>query len=140
LISFTSEVDFFSLDSQDRYAVWLNNVAKLHLKKIEELSITFMTDEALLVMNNSFLMHDEFTDILTFDLSIPGSKVIIGDIYISIDRVKDNSLTYGVDFKSELARVMVHGLLHLIGFNDKNEVDSDTMRIQEDKSLELLEL
>lgn len=85
-------------------------------------------------------MHDEFTDILTFDLSIPGSKVIIGDIYISIDRVKDNSLTYGVDFKSELARVMVHGLLHLIGFNDKNEVDSDIMRIQEDKSLELLEL
>ena len=112
----------------------------MHLKKIEELSITFMTDEALLVMNNSFLMHDEFTDILTFDLSIPGSKVVIGDIYISIDRVKDNSLTYGVDFKSELARVMVHGLLHLIGFNDKNEVDSDTMRIQEDKSLELLEL
>jgi len=140
LISFTSEVDFFSLDSQDHYAKWLNNVAKLHLKKIEELSITFMTDEALLVMNNSFLMHDEFTDILTFDLSIPGSKVIIGDIYISIDRVKDNSLTYGVDFKSELARVMVHGLLHLIGFNDKNEVDSDIMRFQEDKSLELLEL
>jgi rRNA maturation RNase YbeY len=140
LISFTSEVDFFSLDSQDRYAVWLNSVAELHLKKIEELSITFMTDEALLVMNNSFLMHDEFTDILTFDLSIPGSKVIIGDIYISIDRVKDNSLTYGVDFKSELARVMVHGLLHLIGFNDKNEVDSEIMRIQEDKSLELLEL
>lgn len=140
MISFTSEVDFFSLDSQDRYAVWLNSVAELHLKKIEELSITFMTDEALLVMNNSFLMHDEFTDILTFDLSIPGSKVIIGDIYISIDRVKDNSLTYGVDFKSELARVMVHGLLHLIGFNDKNEVDSEIMRIQEDKSLELLEL
>jgi rRNA maturation RNase YbeY len=140
LISFTSEVDFFSLDSQDRYAVWLNNVAKLHLKKIEELSITFLSDEALLEMNNSFLMHDEFTDILTFDLSIPGSKVIIGDIYISIDRVKDNSLTYGVDFKSELARVMVHGLLHLIGFNDKNEVDSDIMRIQEDKSLELLVL
>jgi len=140
LISFTSEVDFFSLDSQDHYAKWLNSVAKLHLKKIEELSITFMTDEALLVMNNSFLMHDEFTDILTFDLSIPGSKVIIGDIYISIDRVKDNSLTYGVDFKSELARVMVHGLLHLIGFNDNNEVDSDIMRIQEDKSLELLEL
>ena len=140
MISFTSEVDFFSLDSQDRYAVWLNNVAKLHLKKIEELSITFLSDEALLEMNNSFLMHDEFTDILTFDLSIPGSKVIIGDIYISIDRVKDNSLTYGVDFKSELARVMVHGLLHLIGFNDKNEVDSDIMRIQEDKSLELLVL
>ena len=140
MISFTSEVDFFSLDSQDHYAKWLNNVAKLHLKKIEELSITFMTDEALLVMNNSFLMHDEFTDILTFDLSIPGSKVIIGDIYISIDRIKDNSLTYGVDFKSELARVMVHGLLHLIGFNDKNEVDSDIMRFQEDKSLELLEL
>ena len=140
MISFTSEVDFFSLDSQDHYAKWLNSVAELHLKKIKELSITFLSDEALLEMNNSFLMHDEFTDILTFDLSIPGSKVIIGDIYISIDRVKDNSLTYGVDYKSELARVMVHGLLHLIGFNDKNEVDSDIMRIQEDKSLELLEL
>lgn len=138
MISFNSEVDFFSLEGQDRYALWLNSVAKLHQKKIEELSITFVTDEALLEMNNSFLKHDEFTDILTFDLSIPGSKVIIGDIYISIDRVNDNSLSYCVDFKSELARVMVHGLLHLIGFKDKSKEDSDIMRIQEDKSLELL--
>jgi probable rRNA maturation factor len=117
---------------------WLNFVAIIEDIPIEYLSITLMTDEELLDLNRRSLNHDYYTDIITFDLSEKKYKKIIGDIYISMDRVKDNSIHYDTHWKSELNRVFVHGLLHLIGFSDKGNKKTE-MRRMENKYLEILE-
>ncbi len=93
----------------------------------------FMSDEQLYEMNMEYLNHDTYTDILTFDMS-EGDE-IAGDMYISIDRVKDNAKEMGVPWQEELDRVMVHGLLHLLGYNDKTEEEKRIMREKEDEYL-----
>lgn len=98
-----------------------------------QIQYVFMSDEQLYEMNMEYLKHDTYTDILTFDMS-EGDE-IAGDMYISIDRVKDNAKNLGVDWEEELDRVMVHGLLHLMGYNDKTEEEQKEMRKREDVHL-----
>jgi probable rRNA maturation factor len=100
-----------------------------------DLQYIFVTDEALLAMNQQFLAHDTFTDIITFDLSENSDK-IDGEIYISIDRVKENAVKFDVDYLEELHRVIFHGALHLCGYKDKTPAHKKAMRAKEDEWLE----
>jgi probable rRNA maturation factor len=128
----------FRVYSWPKISEWLNFVAISEGVPIEYLSYTLMTDNELLDLNRKSLNHDYYTDILTFDLSEKNYKKIIGDIYISLERVKDNSIHYETHWKSELNRVFVHGLLHLIGYSDKGKKKTEMRRI-ENKYLEILE-
>lgn len=116
---------------------WLNNIAGIEKFKIINLSYSFCSDEYLLKINREHLNHDYLTDIITFDLS-DDSGYIEGDIYISIDRVKDNARQMGVAMGLELKRVMVHGLLHLMGYGDKTKKEKIEMRAKEDAYLALI--
>lgn len=135
-ILFFSDGIRFSLRSQARVRLWLTSVARLHKRKIESLTYVFVSDKKLLEMNRHFLAHDTLTDIITFPLGAPKGS-IAGEVYISLDRVKDNAKTYGESQSRELARVMAHGLLHLCGFKDKTVRDQKVMRSQEEKALDL---
>ena len=100
-----------------------------------DLVFLFVDDDKILQMNNKFLKHDYYTDVITFgDLK---DKKISGDIAISIERVLDNSKTYGVEFEDELKRVMVHGLLHIMGYNDKESNDKSVMSQKEKKAIKM---
>ncbi len=103
------------------------------------LQYVFVSDNVLLEMNQSILNHDRYTDIITFDLS-DQEGIIEGEIYISIDRVQENSEKYNVSFQEECIRVVGHGLLHLLGFKDKNTKDSERMRLQEEELIYLYKL
>ncbi|QEC70221.1 rRNA maturation RNase YbeY [Panacibacter ginsenosidivorans] len=97
--------------------------------KLDKLNYVFCSDEYLLQINNQFLNHDFYTDIITFDLS--ETNKTIGEIYISLDRVKDNAIQRGVFFKEELLRVLFHGALHLCGYKDKKKTEIKIMRAKE---------
>lgn len=100
-------------------------------KKLSSLNYVFCSDKKLLQVNRDYLKHDYYTDIITFDLSsAPGS--IIGEIYISVDRVRDNAKQLGISFRSELHRVIFHGALHLCGYSDKSRNEKTIMRNKED--------
>ena len=105
-------------------------------RKLAGLNYIFCTDEYLLQVNRDFLQHDYYTDIITFDLS-DSPKTVSGEIYISVDRVKDNATTNGVSFTEELHRVIFHGALHLCGYKDKKPAEVKAMRNAEDKYLDL---
>jgi probable rRNA maturation factor len=109
---------------------WIINVIRTEHYKAGDITVVFCSDDYLLSVNQSFLHHDYFTDILTFDYS--EGKVVSGDLLISIDRVKDNARLYGADFSDELDRVILHGILHLIGYTDDNEYNLKSMRERED--------
>jgi probable rRNA maturation factor len=108
---------------------WLKDVITKEGKEIGELVYVFCNDDYLIEKNMQFLKHDTLTDVITFDYC--NEEIISGDILISTERVKENALKYEVDFLTELHRVMVHGLLHLLGYKDKNEKDAKTMREKE---------
>ncbi len=114
---------------------WLNTILRQYDKNAGEINFIFCSDNYLLEINNKFLKHDYFTDIITFDYC-EGLKVS-GDIYISLDRVKDNSELFGYSFLDELLRVIVHGLLHLLGYKDKADDEIILMRKLEDKFVDL---
>jgi probable rRNA maturation factor len=99
--------------------------------KASSLTYIFVSDDALLQMNQQFLQHDTLTDIITFDQS-ENAKKIIGEIYISIDRVKENALKFKTNYEQELYRVIFHGALHLCGYKDKSKQDAVLMREMED--------
>jgi rRNA maturation RNase YbeY len=130
MIQFCSEDITFSLKEKLKHKAWLNEVAKQEGKKILELSYVFCSDEYLLQINQEYLNHDTLTDIVTFDNS-EDPKKIEGDIFISIDRVKENGEKLGTS-ETELERVMVHGLLHLLGYKDKKKEDKEVMTEKED--------
>jgi probable rRNA maturation factor len=109
---------------------WIINVIRTEHYKAGDITVVFCSDDYLLSVNQSFLHHDYFTDILTFDYS--EGKVVSGDLLVSIDRVKDNARLYGADFSDELDRVILHGILHLIGYTDDNEYNLKSMRERED--------
>ena len=100
---------------------------------LESLTVVFCSDEYLLVLNRQFLQHDYYTDILTFDLGFSHSTV--GEIYISIDRVKENAFLQNVSFQDELLRIIFHGVLHLCGFGDKTSLQKKKMTDQENQLL-----
>ena len=130
MIQFCTEDITFSLKEKLKHKAWLNEVAKQEGKKILELSYVFCSDEYLLKINQEYLNHDTLTDIVTFD-NTEDPKKIEGDIFISIDRVKENGEKLGTS-ETELERVMVHGLLHLLGYKDKKKEDKALMTEKED--------
>lgn len=116
---------------------WLKTVAESEIKRIGDVNIIFCSDPYILDVNIKYLGHDYFTDIITFDYC--EGKVLSGDLFISLDSVKENSIFYNTDFNQELNRVIVHGLLHLIGYDDHTDSDISMMRSKEDYYLSLRE-
>jgi probable rRNA maturation factor len=112
---------------------FINHLIDHYLKKPSEISYTFVNDDFLLSMNQTHLNHDTYTDIITFDLSEKKSPFVIGDIYISIDRVIENAKSLKASKQDELLRVILHGALHLSGFGDKTKKESEKMRNLEDE-------
>lgn len=141
LPSLTNQISFnlidckFRLRDQGIIRSWVRNVVLLEGKQLDELSFSFCSDKHLLKINKQYLKHDYYTDIITFDLSEGDS--ILGDIYISIDRVKENAKQNRFPFHVELKRVIIHGVLHLCGFNDKTAKERLLMREKEDHYLSL---
>jgi len=114
---------------------WIKKVVKKEGSAIAELNFIFCDDEYLLEKNKTFLKHDTLTDIITFDYS--QKNMLTGDVYISIERVKENAQNYEVLFKNELHRVIIHGVLHMLGYKDKDEKHQKEMREKEDFYLSL---
>jgi probable rRNA maturation factor len=126
----------FSLPNRNRLKLFIPNIFRLETaKSFGSLNYVFCTDEYLLKVNREFLQHDYYTDIITFDLSDPGGPVV-GEIYISIDRVRENAKTNKVKLYQELHRVIFHGVLHLCGYRDKKSSDIRQMRAKENFYLE----
>jgi probable rRNA maturation factor len=138
-IRFISEGQKVSPGLQSRVKNWLSKIARTNKKRIGTLNYIFVNDDYLLAMNRHYLRHDTLTDIITFDYSSDekSKNTISGEIYISIDRVRENAEKFGVKEKDELHRVMAHGLLHLCGFRDKSLSEKKRMRSQEEKALAL---
>ena len=114
---------------------WLQLAVANEGKILQDVNIVFCNDKELLEKNVKYLKHNTLTDIITFDYSI-GDK-LSGEIFISVERVKENALTLNVNFKDELCRVIVHGILHLVGYKDKSKLEKMEMRIKEDYYLSL---
>ena len=134
MIEFHYETDF-QLAKEPRFADWLSALAASEEGGIAQLDYIFCTDEYLREKNLKYLNHDTYTDIITFDYS--EGKCIAGDVFISIDRLKENSDKYNVRFEEELLRVMAHGALHLLGYNDKSAEESTVMRSKEEEKMKL---
>ena len=134
MIDFVYNTDF-RLANKDVFSRWLISVANDEGFLIDTLVFLFVDDNEILEMNKKFLKHDYYTDVITFgELE---DKKISGDIAISVERVLDNSKTYGVEFEDELKRVMVHGLLHIMGYNDKGSNDKSVMSKKEKKAIKM---
>lgn len=114
----------------------INQISQKEGYIISQISYIFMTDEELNEINQSHLQHDDYTDIITFDLSDTEAN-IDGEIYISIERVQENANTYNTTFEKELVRVVCHGVLHLMGYKDKTENDAKKMRVAEENSIDI---
>lgn len=112
---------------------WLGRVAQDHGTRIDAVNFVLMTDKALLHFNKTFLRHDDYTDVITFP--VESNNGVAGDVLMSYDRIRDNAATFGVAARHELHRVMVHGLLHLLGHSDKSDAKRRAMRDLEDKYL-----
>jgi len=136
-IFFHAEDISFTLGSENTISNWLLNLVELHNKKLGELNYIFCSDNYLLKLNQEHLKHDYFTDIITFDYC--DKDLISGDLFISIDRIKENANTFRKTESNELNRVIAHGLLHLLGFTDKTADDIVEMRSMEEKALKMLE-
>ena len=134
MIDFVYNRDF-RLANKVVFSRWLISVANDEGFLIDTLVFLFVDDKEILEMNKKFLKHDYYTDVITFgELK---DKKISGDIAISIERVLDNSKTYGLEFEDELIRVMAHGLLHIMGYNDKTSSDKSVMSQKENKAIKM---
>lgn len=132
MINFNYETDF-NLDNEDAVAAWLGNVITSENKKEGEINYIFCDDEYLHKINVEYLDHDTLTDIISFDYSM--GNELHGDIFVSIERVKDNAADFNVSFEEELKRVLVHGILHYCGYKDKGEAEELLMRSKEDEKI-----
>ena len=131
-----SERNYVMTDNFGKFTINKNNAAQLEaLKKIGDINVIFCSDNYILDVNMKYLQHDYFTDIITFDYC--EDDTLSGDLFISVDSVKENASFYGTEFEVELNRVIVHGLLHLIGYDDHKDQDIKMMRSKEDYYLEL---
>jgi rRNA maturation RNase YbeY len=135
-INFFTEEISFKLPHPRKTSRWIKDSIIKEKKKLESLNFIFCSDEYLRQMNIQYLNHETFTDIVTFDQS-EGGSAIQGDIYISIDRVRENAVKFDTSFDKELHRVIIHGVLHLIGYKDKSDKDKLMMRKKEDAYLSL---
>lgn len=123
----------FSVQNEEQLLSWLSDCVLLLDKQIGDIHIALMDDHALLALNQKHLDHDHYTDVITFDYST--AKEINCDIAVSTDRVSDNATLEGVSVENELARVLIHGILHCVGYSDKTPNDKQIMRMKEDEML-----
>jgi len=133
-IIFESQIEH-SLDLEDLEEWLVRVMAKLNIASYH-ITYVFMSDDDLLAINKKYLNHDFYTDIITFDLS-DGDGSVVSDIFVSLDRVKENAHSLSSPFSEELKRVLVHGVLHLVGFDDKTESLKAEMRHKEDELLQI---
>ena len=117
------------------FVLWLSKVCNLEGKNLGELNVVFCSDDYLLQMNQKHLNHDYYTDIITFDYY---EEDVTGDLFISVDRVRENALEMNEVFERELRRVVAHGTLHLLGYGDKTVEEEKLMRIKENEALDLI--
>jgi probable rRNA maturation factor len=129
MISFNYETDF-KLDNIAKVSSWISEAILAEGFKEGEINYIFCSDDYLHQINVDFLGHDTLTDIISFDYTI--GKELHGDIYISVERVNENALDFKVSFSDEMARVIIHGVLHYCGYKDKSEADEKQMRVKED--------
>ena len=135
---FFSNADIdFSFDKKETIKKWIAEIISRHGKKLGKISYLFCSDEMIYDYNVRFLNHDSYTDIITFDF-VEGN-LVSGDIIISVDRVGENANSFSASFESELHRVIIHGVLHLLGFKDKSPEDAAMMRQKENESLQILD-
>jgi rRNA maturation RNase YbeY len=131
---FYEDTDFVLQDGE-RIGNWIEETILNESMKLGDVSFIFCSDEYLLQMNKEYLNHDYYTDVITFDYC--EGDIVSGDIFISVDTVKSNSEKFITNFASEIKRVIIHGVLHLIGYKDKSEEESKEMRAKEDYYLSL---
>lgn len=134
-IRFSVQSGDFELLEAPKVQKWLSGVVKRRGKSVGNINYLFCDDEYLLGVNRQYLQHDTYTDIITFDYVAGG--LVSGDIMISVERVGENAIGFGVSFEQELHRVIVHGVLHLLGQGDKSEAEAAEMRRQEEEALAL---
>lgn len=134
MISFNYETQF-KLAKKSDYSGWLSRVIQSESKSEGDINYIFCDDDFLLGINQQYLNHDTLTDIISFDYSV--GNELHGDVFISIQRVRENAAEFEVTFEEELKRVMVHGLLHYCGYKDKSEKDKREMRFKEDEKIKL---
>lgn len=132
-ITFTSQHTDFKLQQSIKIKAWIKRIIDLEKKKEGQLNFVFTTDEDLLKVNQQFLKHNTYTDIITFDYT--EGKILKADIMISVDRVEENAEKLKQDKHEELKRVIIHGVLHLCGYKDKSKTDSELMRKKENWAL-----
>lgn len=138
MISYHFEDTKFIFKGKSLNNKWLRLVAESEIRRIGDINIIFCSDNYILDINQKYLQHDYFTDIITFNYN-DGDK-LSGDLFISVDTIKENAIEYDTVFHDELNRVMVHGLLHLIGYDDQTEEDIKLMREKENYYLSLRDL
>ena len=132
-ITFQVEKIKFNLKKKITIKLWIAEVLRLEKKQVGQINFLFTNDDEILKKNIQFLKHNTYTDIITFNYC--KDKIINGDIIISIDRVKENAEKFKSDFEEELKRVLIHGVLHLCGYNDKKTADTELMRKKENWAL-----
>lgn len=134
MIDFLYQTDF-KLSSETTYTSWITRVIQSENKTAGAIKYYFTDDETLADINKSFLNHDEYTDVISFDKS--DSDEISGDVFISVDRVTENAATYKEPFETELKRVMIHGILHFMGLKDDTDLNKEIMRASEEAKIDL---
>lgn len=135
-INYFSQKPRFKLQNPTKTSSWIKKTIEKEGASLISINYIFCTDEYLREINIQFLKHKTLTDIITFNYN-PSETEIEGEIYISVDRVHENAETYETDFQTELNRVMIHGVLHLLGYNDKTKAEKTAMRKKEDSYLSL---
>ena len=130
MISFTSVEINYNLKNKLKVRSWVRSIIESERKRPGDITYVFCNDEYLVGMNEKYLKHHTLTDIITFDYSEEG--ILSGDIFISVERVKENAVSFNTTFNQEIGRVMAHGVLHLSGYKDRSTEDKKVMRGKED--------
>lgn len=134
-IRFSSQIETFELSDAEKVKKWISEVVLRRGKMVGNISYLFCDDEYMIGVNQQYLDHDTYTDIITFDYVV--ADLVSGDIFISVDRVGENAQQFNVPLEEELHRVIIHGVLHLLGQGDKTDSEAAEMRRQEQESLDL---
>ena len=137
MITFQTEGVEMPCIDEERITAWIKEVAATYGKKVGEIAYQFCSDEHILKVNRQFLQHDYYTDVITFDYC--HGRVLSGDIVLSLDTVRSNAEQLNTPYENELHRVIIHGVLHLCGINDKGPGEREIMEGEENKALALLQ-